>query len=107
MSTSLYFARAEELARATPWVDGYVLVSCSFGSWAVERYPRSRDAHAASAQLWCSWVLFREDGASYEEVACGGFAEFGVAHARIRTYVDEKMAAVKREARDASRGVLR
>ena len=102
--------KAAEVARAKPWVDGYILVTESFGSWGVERFARAKDAHAAAEKLWCCWVLFQEHGTSYFELRNGGSyfdPSFGASHARIRGYVHEKMAKVKQDARNASRGMLR
>ena len=44
-------------------------------------------------------MLYREKGAAYEEIAHGGV---GISHLAIRSYVKEKLARLKREARQHS-----
>ena len=67
--------------------------------WAVELYHhalwRERAARKEAGKLWSCW----EKGAAYEEIAHGGV---GISHLAIRSYVKEKLARLKREARQHS-----
>ena len=98
---------AEQLARAAPWSDGFVVVAeigwAAFGegSYVVSRYLREREAMAAAQQLWFCWIVYKESGTAYHELARGGV---GFAHAAIRKYVETKMHAVKVAAREATHG---
>ena len=101
-------ARADQAAKETPWAAGYLLVNEPFlgsgggkggGEMSIQRFGREKDAHKASRRLWSCWVLYREKGESYEEVSKGGM---GFSHDTIRGYVTEKLAAMKREARQQS-----
>ena len=105
-------AADEEAARqavATPWSNGFTLV-CEMGwveslgwkpSYSVQRFGREREGRDVAAQLWCCWVLYKEQGTcDYEEVGAGGL---GLAHDAIRRYVKQHMEEPKREARRASR----
>ena len=101
-------ARADQAAKETPWTAGYLLVNEPFlgsgggkggGEMSIQRFGREKDARKASWRLWSCWVLYREMGESYEEVSKGGM---GFSHDTIRGYVTEKLAAMKREARQQS-----
>lgn len=91
----------------TPWADGFALVTeegwaaLGEGAYAVRRFHDRQEAIAESGKLWCCWVLYKEDVASYEEVASGGV---GFANYAIRNFVQDKMSEMKREARRASLG---
>lgn len=101
-------AEAIRAANATPWSNGFVLVSeqglpfLSEGSYQVQRFGRERPAREVAATLWCCWVLYREvDTCGYEELASGGL---GFAQHAIRAYVRQHMERPKRAARRVSRG---
>lgn len=97
-------ASADRAAKATPWSDGYLLVherlSAAFsrGSerMSVQRFGREKESRLAAAKLWSCWVLYREVGSHYEELAAGGL---GFTHGAIRTFVAAKLETMKCEAR--------
>ena len=88
-----------------PWADGYALVTeegwtkLGVGNFKIRRFHDRQQALSAAWPLWCCWVLYREEGASYQEIASGGV---GFACYAIRNFVRDKMSAVKLEARRAS-----
>ena len=102
-------AKEMELARGSPWAPvGFVLVAstsaiaaavvgAASGEFTVVRFLQERAAKEAAHKLWGCWVLCREEiGGKYIECASGGV---GLSHGAIRDFIEQRMAAPKREAR--------
>ena len=101
-------AAAAMAALATPWSNGFALVSeRGWTGWdeavySIQRFGREVDARKAATPLWCCWVLFKEtDACSYQELTSGGV---GFAKPAIRRWVREKLEKPKQAARKAARG---